>query len=338
MREFDALRGFSMLTVMYVHTLNTMDLGRITLVGNVIESFFMPLFFFISGYFAFKESERWTNDFCCRFVTQKAKALIVSTVFFYALLYFSRGENPLGWLDGGFRAYWFTIVLFDIMVLYVLASKISFLIKRDCHWMMIVLSVTGMVLLAIHALPYNNRWWIILGGSNLCLFLQYFAVGLLCRKYWPKAARVLTYNWLYTLGLILYVASICLWYTPEVAASENIRTSISIVQSYLAIYLLMVLFTQAKNYFNSSVAGARWICKVGSRSLYVYMLHYFFIPSLIGLHSLLAPANMILLQLAVVIPIVVAIASICLFLSDIIRKSAFLSDWLFGNRRKAELN
>lgn len=55
MYEFDALRGFSMVLVVMGHVLLSMNLGGYdTLLSSALLTFRMPLFFFVSGFFAYR--------------------------------------------------------------------------------------------------------------------------------------------------------------------------------------------------------------------------------------------------------------------------------------------
>ncbi len=133
LREFDALRGFSMLSVVFVHTLNLTgaDTGA-TVSGAFVISYFMPLFFFISGYFAFKPYEKWTKETYLWQIPQKIKSLIICTLLFYTFRYYVIGSNPLEWIENGFMGYWFTIVLFDMFVIYYTVTAIARLTNKDC--------------------------------------------------------------------------------------------------------------------------------------------------------------------------------------------------------------
>jgi len=56
----DALRGLTMILVVFSHVeLSCMGITTPTYLNEVLMSFRMPLFFFISGYIAYKESLAW---------------------------------------------------------------------------------------------------------------------------------------------------------------------------------------------------------------------------------------------------------------------------------------
>lgn len=88
----DALRGFAILTVVYQHLI-VMGLSNTAYqssVSKLIVLFFMPLFFFISGYFSMKiESINTLRELWCVYV-KKIKTLLVPTIimFSFCIFYF----------------------------------------------------------------------------------------------------------------------------------------------------------------------------------------------------------------------------------------------------------
>lgn len=88
----DALRGFAILTVVYQHLI-VMGLSNTAYqssVSKLIVLFFMPLFFFISGYFSLKiESINTLRELWCVYV-KKIKTLLVPTIimFSFCIFYF----------------------------------------------------------------------------------------------------------------------------------------------------------------------------------------------------------------------------------------------------------
>ena len=58
----DALRGFTMILVVFAHVLLwTFNLGNHeTVIGSLFITFRMPMFFFISGYISYKSTQLWT--------------------------------------------------------------------------------------------------------------------------------------------------------------------------------------------------------------------------------------------------------------------------------------
>jgi hypothetical protein len=74
---------------------------------------------------------------------------------------------------------------------------------------------------------------------------------------------------------------------------------------------------------------------VGTRTLDIYLLHYFFLPEFLLPHAnrLLAAIHSLLLPLPILFAAIIVVA-LCLLTSYIIRLSPFLAHYLFGAKTK----
>ena len=71
---------------------------------------------------------------------------------------------------------------------------------------------------------------------------------------------------------------------------------------------------------------------VGSRTLDIYYLHYFFIPNLSFMKGFLSsgPGNSIIGMLTIGLTISALVIGLCMLISGILRSSPVLAAWLFG--------
>ena len=84
----------------------------------------MPLFFFVSGFLAYKASFSWTIPNALKLTWKKLKVQIVPTLVFMALFVIFRMKGDF-W-DGVMRllsiptkgGYWFTLVLLQMFIIY----------------------------------------------------------------------------------------------------------------------------------------------------------------------------------------------------------------------------
>lgn len=329
MHEFDALRGFSMLSVVFVHALNCTGISAGEMVsGAFVISFFMPLFFFISGFFAYKPLDEWTYTTYKRQIPQKIKALIICTFVFYTFRYYLLGVDLFGWLHNGFMGYWFTIVLFDMFAIYYVVTIIAHLFNRDFIIpVMIVLGLAGPILIQL-GYAYADTIGTIFGVTNLCFYLQWFVLGLVIRRYYKKFECIVLNKYVSAFLFISYIIGLCGFHNnlPPVVA----KVVDSIIVPYIGVITITSLFFSFRNFFVGTSKIGRALCFVGKRTLDIYMLHYFFLPSLPMLGSWLVPNSMILFQLVYGLGIAVLITAICLLLSSCLRTNPILADWLFG--------
>lgn len=155
----DALRGFTMLLVVYTHIqlfcygqfchLNSppWTSSNILIYIDLITLFFMPLFFFISGFVLYKQDVESSIRRSVRFVGRKALLLLLPTVVFISL-YIAIFDAPMGLLcQSGRLGYWFTIALFEYYLFYAMYRLLCSVFHRP-----------------------NGIDWVLLGGSAMLYF------------------------------------------------------------------------------------------------------------------------------------------------------------------------
>ena len=126
----DALRGFTMLLVVYSHVATFC--WQVTYKGISINDYLlqirMPMFFFISGFVLFKAGIVWNIKQTVHFFRKKIPVQILSPFLFFAIYTYTH-KIPLieGIYDVFKEGYWFTFVLFIYYVFYV---AINFCIRN----------------------------------------------------------------------------------------------------------------------------------------------------------------------------------------------------------------
>ncbi|MDE5839781.1 MAG: acyltransferase family protein, partial [Muribaculaceae bacterium] len=128
LRYIDAMRGLAILLVVFSHVTNAYVKFPITnasfsSVYYMMTMFRMPLFFFVSGFFAFRIAEKWTFPTVKRVMTKKFQAQIVGLAVF-SFIYGVCIKNwnfKFLWTT---NPYWFTISLFEMFVIYLAVALI----------------------------------------------------------------------------------------------------------------------------------------------------------------------------------------------------------------------
>lgn len=186
----DALRGFTILLVVlgYVNS----SIGFESYESNIaffFSAFRMPLFFFISGFVAYKKPEIYSASYVVPQFLKKCRVQLVPMfVFFLVYSIWHSGNVPRFWVTG-FDKYWFTLVLFEMLTIYYLVSFVSKKLNRDMLYLLILLSLFGIL-----ALAFLNRdfpGYRLLCMENLFKYFQFFTLGLFCRKNQGKFAILL---------------------------------------------------------------------------------------------------------------------------------------------------
>lgn len=121
----DALRGFAMLLVVYHHlvVMGLRDSGYVSPVNEVLRSFFMPLFFFISGFVSYKSGRAWTLSYVSAFLLRKARKMLIPTIVMFVLCTLFFKLDIVEYLSVSFKCgYWFTWSLFCMMFIWTVCS------------------------------------------------------------------------------------------------------------------------------------------------------------------------------------------------------------------------
>lgn len=94
-----------------------------TLSGLMIYTFNMPIFFFVSGFLAYKNRQESGRELM-RNIWKKFLFLVIPAVIVKCFMDLLHQQNPLLVLQDGFGGYWFTITLFECFLLYYLVTLV----------------------------------------------------------------------------------------------------------------------------------------------------------------------------------------------------------------------
>jgi hypothetical protein len=259
---------------------------------------------------------------------------IVPTVIFLLLLappplFFSK----LGATKGG---YWFTFVLFEFFMISMLSDRFC---KKWGLMLAIALSVSSYFYDAYYNRYFSHFGWItdVVGflSFKTWRFYLFFYLGILIKRHFD-GFLCLTSKYYVIIFVVLFFAMMTyLSYYEDVIISYLIFTIAGISGIIMIFILFRLLYTSPSTcslkqlsiiHFSSSI-----LIKIGTRTLDIYLLHYFFLPRFLlpygdQLRAYDSPPLEFLIALALALVIVV----ICLLVSYVIRLSPFLGHYLFG--------
>lgn len=230
-RWIDALRGVSMFFVVYYH-IQAISIGMHvsqTILGTILLSFRMPMFFFVSGFIAYKGWEIWTGNFYLERLKNKARIQLIPTFVFFSLsVMFAGGTNPLSaYITNGLGGFWFTLVLFEFFLVYFTISHISRSLKgKYFDITIIILSAGAVACLALHR--HENMLWTMFSLTPFLKYLQFFFLGVICRKYKEKMYALLSRDWFITANIIVFTISIYL-----ICTSADIKVEYGIFGNFI---------------------------------------------------------------------------------------------------------
>ena len=134
----DALRGFTMILVVFAHvkTFGFFEFSYETVVGKFFQSFRMPLFFFISGFIAYKAGRVWSRDVVWQLTKKKMRVQIIPALvigLIYTCLYLHKDLHFFV-ADPSKAGYWFTLALLEMFLLFYFLSWGGILLVLTWNW------------------------------------------------------------------------------------------------------------------------------------------------------------------------------------------------------------
>lgn len=323
----DAMRGFTMILVVYSHICH-FCLGDSLLGYNRIFFLFrLPCFFFISGWLFEPVSRR-------SFIQIARKKFMVQIVptFIFLLLLAPPPEffHQLGALKGG---YWFTFVLFEFFLIYMLSVRCCW----RCSWLVALMISVASFCFASHQnylriispnYSYLSPILDLAGFLSVGLWRYYlfFYIGTLVRRHFDSFVRVTSKPWVIILITIGFFA-ISLTDHPDSHILEYFRFNLGGV---LGMIMVFVIFRLSADWLKQ-LHLSRPLQYVGTRTLDIYLLHYFFLPRFLMAYSpQLHAYNNSLLEFFVIMSIALVVLLLSLLASYILRLSPFLAKYLFG--------
>ena len=324
-KYIDALRGFTMLVVVFLHVENFcfgIEPYKSTL-GSILVSFMMPIFFFVSGYIAYKSTMIWDGKNYLSVLKKKTIVLIIPALFFFSIFVFSHYKNPYyEFMNNGLGGYWFTFVLFEMFMIYYTISYVS---SKHVTCFLLIFSALGICILAFFR--SDAVWWQTLSLENLCKYFQFFTFGILAQKYNAAFSSLLKNDIFKAFFILVFISCVLLITRTSICTTFMVK---SIVQDMLVRYAGLVVvfsfFMSKEKYFQEG--GGKFLVFIGKRTLDLYLIHYFFFSSLSYLTEFVQ--QNIVIEIVLTTLMVTCIVVLSLLVSEIIRTSEFLAHYLFG--------
>ena len=329
----DAMRGITMILVVFAHVeLFSYGIGG-NIIGKIFLTFRMPMFFFISGFLSYKWNSLWTSQFYTSRLKKKALIQLIPTLFFFHIYACIWHGNPWDtFFIRGPQGYWFTIVLFEMFLIY---YTVMFLCRysssKTSDIILIILSIFGVGIYLGGTKFYKLDAIPVLCLINLTRYFEFFVFGTFCKKYekeihaiigkeYFKAFILITFFVLFTLGYNNYIIKY------SVLHVLNLEVFVRWA-GFLCFYSIIYYY---RNFFEKQNSLNKAIKFIGTRTLDIYLLHYFFIPNLKFLTPYFSNNQNIPVELITTLIISLIIIALTLLISLTIRHSHFLGKYLLG--------
>ncbi|MCR5179660.1 MAG: acyltransferase family protein [Bacteroidaceae bacterium] len=350
----DALRGFTMLMVVTNHIYSTgFEMNpKYSMFMSLCVLFRMPLFFFISGFLAYKASFSWnwrdtTSLISKKLQVQVIPTLVIMTAFIALTAKDFWGDMTYAWHSPTKSGYWFTLVLLQMFLIYYAICSVASWVERrfkleNRHFTDILLVFFLVISVAAYSTLYMPSWfswhkedfWRTTSITELVRNFQFFLLGNLVHRHWQRMQQLFDTSWLFPILVLvafLGAGDYLKWHLLRLQWANLPRT----LAMYALVLMCVAFFRYYQAWFTQEKRVGRFLQFIGVRTLDIYLLHYFFIPKIpeLGVWFKDHPHNFMLEGVVAMFVALFAVA-FAVLTSHVLRVSPFLKKWLFGREEK----
>lgn len=293
-----------------------------TLWGSIRYTFQMPLFFFISGMFASHGINKGIA--LHQLIWNKIKTLVWPALIFFVLCSLAEGR-AIVFPSSGLGYYWFTFTLFECFFIYYI---LACLFKGRTLLLNILLAFVSVAFVGMLALKIDHPNIGFLDLNHLTKYFQYFFLGTLFSLYPMLGDKVLRSQRIYAFCLVAFCILMYLVYNG-VLLGALYSLCRDILVRYLGLFIVFSFFYNMQDACNKDNSFMRSVRYVGRHSLEIYLLHFFFLPTLMWLEPLRADA-LFAIEFPIAIILSLIVIAIVLVLNHILTRSKYISFLLYG--------
>lgn len=326
----DAAKGLAIFTVVYSHIcLFCMTPSSNSVIIEFLRTFFLNAFFFISGFFAFREP---LNGFKLKTNLQNKTIQLLLPSLIMGFLFAYEYSIPIDSFiyDSAKYGYWFTIVLYEMFVIWFLILAICNLIKKDISIVLII--VMSLLCYSCHKfVVFNQNFPDIFCVRNLINYFIYFGGGIISKKYQiPIKNLVFRRN-----GILITMIFI-------IIVLNNLFTLPSIIYNFIIIFIVLLILAQIyKQKFKFALLEKikMSLAFLGKYTLEIYFLHYFLLFKLPEpLQYFIRPSESMpssaILEFVIIGSLSLIISILCILFSICLKQIPYISLLAFGKKIK----
>lgn len=326
----DALRGFTMILVVYSHVHNfSLKCEDLFSYNELFVLLRMPLFFFISGFLIEKSNRQWTMVEIVPFIKKKMKIQLIPTFVFMATFCCLYDFNLWDCLFDEYKqGYWFTITLFECFLLHSICKMCPIKIQHKLYFFISVC----LCILQIFKLNFNNIA-LSIPQIGLLWYFVFFSFGVYIKDKFESFIGFLNSKW-YPIIFVSFVM-IALWRIKgDFLINLPFQRLQQVILGVMGICIVFKFFFKYQRNFQGGTISGNILQYIGKRTLDVYLLHYLILPwNLSPLGDFFRNNPNPTIEFAVSITLSILVIALCLLISNIIRTSDFLGRCLFGAKR-----
>lgn len=334
----DALRGFTMYLVVFSHiwTFGYHVEEKPDTFATVLTNFFLVLFFFISGFVAYKKDRSWALPDAARLLKNKAIQLLTPSIFFCALFCWWKGYGIDGALAPANAGYWFTIHLFYFFVFYsltnILMPKRLGGVKIDVLLLLVAFIIFAISYshVQIERTQIGADLFHYLGMKNWRYYI-FFIVGVLVRKHFNGFVQLTDNKYAMALSILGFFGMV--FYADHIDFPMWKPLNM-LIYGMLSIIVIFTFFRKYETSFQSSTKLGYSMQYIGRRTMDIYMIHYFLLPRNMDFVGQFFANNVNpSLEFFVTSIIALLVILLSLIMGNVIRLSPLLAHYLLGAKK-----
>jgi len=291
----------------------------------MMYSFNMPLFFFVSGYLAFKNDAIGKIEDLKK-IGNKFVFLVIPAIAFYCFYRFQeQGGGIFDFLRDGFGKYWFTFTLFEMFMIYYVVNWMS-----KSKWMLVVL-LAVLSVLGVGYLSFFSQYEIaFLDFNRLSKYFQFFTLGVFAKMFAEQYDKLMRNDYLKAIAIFGFFGLLFALFKIEMSGVvfHFLR---DIVLRYLGLYIVISLLYCQQEAFNGNTRLNKLILKIGQNSLAIYLLQYFFMPDFSAFPEWLQGLDWLSIY-AISFIYTVFITALCMVFIELLSNSVFVKKYVLGKK------
>lgn len=311
----DSLKGIGIILVVAGHLFSPYTDYLDDPINQMIYSFHMPLFFFLSGFvYGHSQKKSFKNAIVKKFVS-----LLLPYLCFSALYCFFKNLSWISLLaeDETHNGYWFTLTLFFVFLIGNLSEKVLSNKNSNLEFLFqVLISIVLMAVAKFELVP--NVVSTVFSFDKIAKFYLFYQIG----KYVAQGmgwAKMFTNNFVFSLLLCIYIIVFFKYGFP--------LDSVNIYSFVLPICGVCVIFNIVQKH--DKLISTRGILPfLGKKSLEIYLTHLLFLNILNV--NLVRGFDVVYLQILVLLIVSILVICISLGVSFIFCNSELLSLLLYG--------
>ena len=342
----DALRGFTMILVVAYHVAQVSfhETEKTSAALPFLVLMRMPLFFFVSGFLAYKASFTWTIPNALKLTWKKLKVQVIPALVFMGLFVIFKMKGDIA--DNFMRllasptkgGYWFTWVLLQMFIIYYVCCYVgkSLSLKKGvllfAGWAASVLAYETLYLPKVFTY-HEDTFFAYSSLVQTIRYMQFFLLGNIVRRYWHQAERLFDTSWFFP--LVVTLAVVCCADIFQLHTLKKVWVNLPRTTAMYALLLIVVMFFRHyQAWFEEGKRTGRFLSFIGTRTLDIYLLHFLLLPKMPQVGAWLnANQPNFLLSIVLSVSVALVVIAFCLLASQLLRVSPFLQLYLFGKRQ-----